>query len=48
MAPSSDSAADDMTFFMICDMVSMAPLFDGNNVLFDKKKWPPARLCASG
>ena len=48
MAPSSDSAADDMTFFMICVMVSMAPLFCGNTVLFEKKKWPLDRMCASG
>ena len=37
MAPSSDSAADDMTFFIIYVMVSMAPFFCENTVLFDKK-----------
>ena len=47
-APSSASAADDMTLFMICVMVSMAPFFGGNNVFFDKKKRPLARLRASG
>ena len=46
-SPSSDSAADDMTLFMICEMVSMAPFFGGNTVLFDKKKFPPVRLRGS-
>ena len=47
-APSLASAADDMTFFMICEMVSMAPLFGGNTVLMDMKKWPPFRLRGYG
>ena len=46
-APSSALAADDMTFFIICDMVSMAPLFGLIMMLLDMKKWPPARLRAS-
>ena len=46
-AHSSALAADDMTFFIICAMVSMGSLFGVNTVLFDKKKWPPARLHAS-
>ena len=45
--PSSASAADVMTFFMICLMVSMAPLFGENVVLLDKKKFPPDHLLAS-
>ena len=47
-APSSSPDADDMTVLIICAMVSMAPLFGGNVMLFDKKNFPPARLCASG
>ena len=46
--PSSASSADDMKFFMICEMVSMAPLFGGNTVFFYKTKWPPSQLRASG
>ena len=47
-AHSSASTAADMTFLMICAMASMASLFGGNAVLFDKKKCPPDRLRASG
>ena len=47
MAPSSASAVDDMTFLIICAMVSMAPFFGGNVVFFDRKKCPLARLRSS-
>ena len=40
--------ADNMTFFMVCEMVIMAPFLCGNTVLFDMKKLPPARLHAYG
>ena len=36
-APISASAADDMTFFMICAIFKTAPLFAGSSSLFDKK-----------
>ena len=37
-APISASAADDITFFMICAMFKTAALFAGSSSLFDKKK----------
>ena len=39
-------AADYMTFFMICSLVRMAPLFGENEVLLNMKKWLSSRLCA--
>ena len=45
-APSSASAADDITFFMICVMVRTAPLLGGSAESADMKKCPPARLRA--
>ena len=36
--PSPDSAAGDMTFFMICVMLSMVPLFGRNIVCVLKDK----------
>ena len=45
---SSDSAAEDMTTFMICAMLRMAPLFWGMSALVDKKTFPPALLRAFG
>ena len=45
-APTSASAADDMTALMICDIVLMAPLLGGTSTLLDKKKCPPALLRA--
>ena len=47
-APSSASDADDMTLFMICAMVSIAPFFGGIFVFFYNKKCPPSRMHASG
>ena len=35
-APSSASAADDMTCLRMVDRLSTAPLFGGDSVLFDK------------
>jgi hypothetical protein len=43
-APSSASAAKDMTAFIIVGMVRIAPLLGGNLSSFDKKKCPPAQL----
>ena len=43
-APSSASAADDMTDLIICDMLRMAPLFIG--ILSSPPMWSPARLRA--
>ena len=45
-APSSASATDDITLRMIVDRLRTAPLFGGFYSLFDRKWWPPARLCA--
>jgi hypothetical protein len=45
-APSLALAAEDITALMMVAFVSMAPLFGGNFSLFDKKKCPPAQLCA--
>ena len=47
-AVSSASVADDMTCFIMCVMLRIAPLFAGIPVLSDKKKFPPALLCAFG
>ena len=45
---SSASSADDLTDFMICALLRMAPLFGGMSALVDKKKCPPALLRAFG
>jgi hypothetical protein len=45
-APSSASAAEDMTTFMIVAFVKMAPLLGGNCLSFDREKCPPAQLHA--
>ena len=42
--PSSALASNEIKFLMICEMTSMAPLFGGDVVFFDKKKIPLARL----
>ena len=47
-APISASAAEDMTFLMICAMLWKAPLFGGHFELSDMKKCPPALLLAFG
>ena len=43
-APISASAAYDITLFMICAMVSMAPFF-GGNVIFLTIKGGPRTVC---
>ena len=43
-APSSASAADDMTTLMILAIVNTDPLLGGNSVLFDIKKCSPDLL----
>ncbi len=45
-APTSASAAKDMTALIISAIVRMAPLFGGLAVLLDMKKCPPTRLHA--
>jgi hypothetical protein len=45
-APSSASAADNMTALIIVDVVNIAPLFGAEVLLFDRKKCPPDRLRA--
>ena len=40
--PSSASAADDITFLMICAMVRTAPLLGGSAESVDMKKFPLA------
>lgn len=45
-APSSASAADDITALMIWAIVSTAPLLRGAWSFSDMKKCPPARLLA--
>ena len=45
-APSSASAAEDITALMIWETVRMAPLFDGMASSLDMKKCPPALLLA--
>ena len=47
-APSSASAALDMTVLIILDMFNTAPLFGGSLTLDDMKKWPPALLRPPG
>ena len=47
-APSSASAADDMTARMICEMLRTAPLFVGMSSFADMNMCPPARLQALG
>ena len=47
-AASSASVADDITFLMMCAMLSMAPLLGGSSESKDMKKWPPALLLALG
>ena len=43
---SSTSVADDMTFVIMCAMLSTAPLFGGTVVSLERKKCLPALLCA--
>ena len=45
-APNSASAANDMTALIIVNVVKIAPLFRAELLLFDRKKCPPAWLCA--
>ena len=45
-APSSASAADNVTTLIICEIVSTAPLFGGNEELFGMNKFPPALMRA--
>ncbi len=45
-APSSASAALDMTVFRILEMLRIAPLFGGSLVSLEQIKCPPKRLCA--
>ena len=45
-APSSVSAADDITLRIIVDRLRTAPLLGGFYLSLDKKWWPPTRLCA--
>jgi hypothetical protein len=46
-APSSASAADDITAFMICEMFYTAPLLMGISSEPAMNMWPPALLTAS-
>ncbi len=48
IAPSSASAADDMTALMIWAVLSTAPLLAGSSSFSERKKWPPALLHALG
>ena len=41
-APSSASAAEDITALIICAIMSIAPLFHGMSSFSERKKWPPA------
>ena len=45
---SSTSVADDMTFLIMCAIMSTTPLFGGMVVLLERKKCPPALLRALG
>ena len=45
-AASSTSVADVIKCFIMCAMLSTAPLFGGIVESLDKKKWPPAQLLA--
>ncbi len=47
-APSSASAADDMTALTICEMLRTAPLLMGMSSCPAMNMWPPARLCELG
>ncbi len=47
-APSSASAADDMTDFIICEVLRTAPLFIGILSSHAMNMWPPAWLWAFG
>ena len=47
-APSSASAAEDITALMSWTMLRTAPLLCGFVTSDDMKKWPPARLRAFG
>ena len=47
-AASSAYVADDMTCFIMCAMLRIAPLFAGISVSSDRKKCPPALLRAFG
>ncbi len=47
-APSSASAADDMTDLIICDMLRTAPLFIGISSSPAMNMCPPARIRALG
>ena len=44
----SASAAEVITFFMICAMFKTAPLFSGFSALFDMKKFQPSLPLAFG
>ena len=44
----SASVANDMTFLIMCVMLSTAPLFGGTVVSLKRKKCPPALLHALG
>ncbi len=45
---SSASVAEDIMFLIMCVMFRIAPLFGGKVVLLERKKCPPAQLCAFG
>ena len=47
-APSLASAAEDITVCMILAMLRTVPLLSRMGLLVDRKKWPPAQLCAFG
>ncbi len=47
-APSSASAADDITVLIICEMFNTAPLLMGISSVLAINTWPPARLRAFG
>ena len=47
-APSSASAADDITALIICEMFNTAPLLMGISSLPAMNMWPPALLRALG
>ena len=48
MAPSSAYVVDDMMFLMSMGTLRTAPLFGGNLLFSDMKKWPLVRLLAFG
>ncbi len=47
-APSSASAAEDITALMSCAKLRIDPLLIGFSTSDAMKKWPPAQLCAMG